>query len=111
MSLSYGSVPYKKENYKKPVRNHGYMIWDWNIDSMDWHYREKRLIHNTLGQRAAQTSSNRPLVILLHERKETVAQLLEYLSKIRNESTPRFHDAIHLKLIMFLKRQKGLNRK
>ncbi|MFS0636592.1 polysaccharide deacetylase family protein [Mesobacillus foraminis] len=84
----YGSVPYMKADYKKAVKDHGYILWDWNIDSMDWHYRDQRFIDNILAQLAAQSSSSRPPVILLHERKETAAELpklLDYLSRNRYE--------------------------
>lgn len=80
----YGSAPYMKANYKKAVSDHGYMMWDWSIDSMDWYYRDHRLINNTIEQLVIQEERNQPLVILLHEQKETVKQLpklLEYLSK------------------------------
>ncbi|WP_415814892.1 polysaccharide deacetylase family protein [Mesobacillus thioparans] len=80
----YGSAPYMKDPYKKAVSDKGYQLWDWNVDSKDWYYRDKRLVANTIAQVADKAKKDEPLVILLHEREETLAQLpqlLEYLKK------------------------------
>jgi peptidoglycan/xylan/chitin deacetylase (PgdA/CDA1 family) len=31
----YGSAPYMTPEYKKAVADHGYLLWDWNVDSRD----------------------------------------------------------------------------
>jgi peptidoglycan/xylan/chitin deacetylase (PgdA/CDA1 family) len=80
----YGSAPYMKEPYKKAVNDKGYQLWDWNVDSKDWYYRDKRLVDNTIAQVTDKAKKDEPLVILLHEREETLAQLpqlLDYLKK------------------------------
>lgn len=80
----YGSAPYMKEPYKKAVSDKGYQMWDWNIDSKDWYYRDKRMIDSTIAQVSDKEKKEVPLVILLHEREETLAQLpalLDYLQK------------------------------
>jgi peptidoglycan/xylan/chitin deacetylase (PgdA/CDA1 family) len=81
----YGSAPYMKDHYKKAVSNKGYQLWDWNVDSKDWYYRDKRLVDNTIAQVAEKAKKDEPLVILLHEREETLSQLpelLEYLKEL-----------------------------
>lgn len=80
----YGSAPYMKDPYKKAISDKGYRMWDWNVDSKDWYYRDKRLVDNTISQVAEKAKKEEPLVILLHEREETLAQLpqlLDYLKK------------------------------
>jgi len=78
----YGSSPYMKDNYKKAVKDHGYQLWDWTIDSKDWFYRDERYIDSVIEQIAGFDRKTEPLVILLHERKETLehlSTLLDYL--------------------------------
>lgn len=80
----YGSSPYMTPQYKQVVRDNGYFMWDWNIDSKDWYYKDARYIDNVIAQLNAKAGHNGPLVILLHEKKETLAhlpQLLDYLTQ------------------------------
>jgi peptidoglycan/xylan/chitin deacetylase (PgdA/CDA1 family) len=98
----YGSAPHMKEPYKKAVADKGYLMWDWNIDSKDWFYRDKRLISNTISQIENHTKKQEPIVILLHEREETLAQLpalLKYLKEKNYDFRPLNPDMvpIHLK--------------
>ena len=78
----YGSVPHMQDSYVQAVNDHGYLMWDWNIDSKDWYYRDRRYVDTSIAQLEARTGSTEPIVILLHERKETLEHLpalLEYL--------------------------------
>jgi peptidoglycan/xylan/chitin deacetylase (PgdA/CDA1 family) len=80
----YGSAPDMTPEYKKAVWNHGYLMWDWNIDSRDWYFKDQRYINNVIAQINARANRNGPIVILLHEKRETLAylpQLFNYLSK------------------------------
>ncbi|MCH6267620.1 polysaccharide deacetylase family protein [Neobacillus citreus] len=85
----YGSSPYMTPQYKQVVKDNGYFMWDWNIDSKDWYYKDARYIDNVIAQLNAKAGHNGPLVILLHEKKETLAhlpQLLDYLTQQGFES-------------------------
>ncbi|MGI6587387.1 MAG: polysaccharide deacetylase family protein [Peptococcia bacterium] len=78
----YGSRPYMKPAYREALGKAGYKIWDWNVDSKDWFYRDKRMVEDTLQQIEALEKKKVTPVILLHERKETVQflpQILKYL--------------------------------
>ncbi|MBT2738186.1 polysaccharide deacetylase family protein [Bacillus sp. ISL-7] len=98
MRTPYGSVPNMTDEYKKAVKENGYLMWDWNIDSKDWYYKDKRYVNSVINQINQKKDHNGPLVILLHERKETLAYLpllLDYLKKqgfegkpIENTTTP-----------------------
>jgi peptidoglycan/xylan/chitin deacetylase (PgdA/CDA1 family) len=84
MRTPYGSVPYMTEEYRKAVHDHGYLMWDWNIDSRDWDYKDARYVNSVITQLNRMGNHNGPIVVLLHERKETLAhlpQLLDFLSK------------------------------
>jgi len=84
MRTPYGSVPYMTEEYRKAVHDKGYLMWDWNIDSRDWDYKDARYVNSVITQLNQLANHNGPIVILLHERRETLAhlpQLLDFLSK------------------------------
>ncbi|WP_423408195.1 polysaccharide deacetylase family protein [Heyndrickxia sp. MSNUG] len=82
----YGSAPYMTDPYKKAVTDKGYQMWDWNIDSKDWYYRDHRLVDNTISQINSQAKKQEPIVILLHERQETLAQLPELLKYLKEHN-------------------------
>ncbi|MGG3468019.1 polysaccharide deacetylase family protein [Neobacillus pocheonensis] len=89
MRTPYGSAPNMTDAYKQAVKDQGYIMWDWNIDSKDWYYKDGRYVNNVIEQINRKAKQNGPLVILLHERKETLAhlpELLDYLSKQGFES-------------------------
>ncbi|NHC39278.1 polysaccharide deacetylase [Bacillus sp. MM2020_1] len=91
MRTPYGSAPNMTPEYKKAVKQNGYIMWDWNIDSKDWYYKDKRYVNSVIAQIKQKKDNNGPLVILLHERKETLAhlpKLLDYLKKQGYEGKP-----------------------
>ncbi|WP_251550079.1 polysaccharide deacetylase family protein [Neobacillus muris] len=78
----YGSSPYMTDEYKAAVKENGYILWDWNIDSKDWYYKDERYIQSVIDQLNNMAGYNGPRVILMHEKRETLAhlpQLLDYL--------------------------------
>ncbi|MCL6572930.1 MAG: polysaccharide deacetylase [Bacillus sp. (in: Bacteria)] len=84
MRTPYGSAPHMTPEYRKAVIENGYLMWDWNIDSRDWHYKDGRYVNSIIEQITKIGTNNGPFVILLHERKETLAHLpalLDYLSQ------------------------------
>ncbi|GHH97585.1 polysaccharide deacetylase family protein [Neobacillus kokaensis] len=84
MRTPYGSYPKMKPEYRKAVEEHGYFMWDWNIDSKDWYYKDGRYVDSVIEQLNRMNHHQGPIVILLHERNETLAhlpKLLDYLSK------------------------------
>lgn len=91
MRTPYGSVPHMKPDYRKAVDDNGYLMWDWNIDSKDWSYKDARYVNSVIEQLNRLANHDGPLVILLHERKETLAhlpKLFDYLSKQGYEAKP-----------------------
>ncbi|MBB6444224.1 polysaccharide deacetylase family protein [Bacillus benzoevorans] len=82
----YGSVPYMQDSYLQAVHDNGYLMWDWNIDSKDWYYRDRRYVDTSIAQLEAHAESTEPLVILLHEREETLAHLPELLEYLKSQN-------------------------
>ncbi|MEH7352865.1 polysaccharide deacetylase family protein [Neobacillus drentensis] len=84
MRTPYGSVPHMTVGYRQAVHDNGYLMWDWNIDSKDWFYKDERYVDSVIEQLNRLADHNGPIVILLHERQETLAHLpalLDYLSQ------------------------------
>ncbi|MFS0820467.1 polysaccharide deacetylase family protein [Bacillus sp. 1P02SD] len=80
----FGSSPYMTDDYKAAVETAGYKMWDWNIDSRDWQFRDSRYVDSVIDQLNKLNRANQPIVILLHERPETLAhlpKLLDYLKE------------------------------
>jgi peptidoglycan/xylan/chitin deacetylase (PgdA/CDA1 family) len=76
----YGSKPYMNEEYLNRVKKAGYILWDWDIDSRDWFYNDKRYVGETINQ--LKNLGHRRPVILLHDRQataESLGLLLQYL--------------------------------
>jgi len=76
----YGSAPLMTPAYKQAVAQANYLMWDWNIDSKDWFYRDQRYVDSVIAQLQKYSGKSGTVVILLHERKET----LQYLPKLLN---------------------------
>lgn len=96
----YGSAPYMKPSYKEAVKNAGYQLWDWTIDSEDWKYQSSEYVSRVIAQLENYKYPDSPIVILLHDRKTTaehLPSLLEYLkangyqSEILNEKLISYH--------------------
>jgi peptidoglycan-N-acetylglucosamine deacetylase len=80
----YGSAPYMTQEYKKAVADHGFLMWDWSVDSRDWYFRDSRFVSSIIAQLKQQSGHNHPIVILMHEQRQTLAnlpKLLDYLSE------------------------------
>lgn len=96
----YGSAPYMKPSYKKAVEAAGFQLWDWTVDSEDWKYKNGEYVERVIGQIEKFQYKDRPIVILLHDRKTTaehLPDLLTYLqtngykAEILNEKLSAFH--------------------
>lgn len=82
----YGSKPYMTPAYREAVGAAGYKLWDWNVDSKDWFYRDERLVSHTLKQIEVLEKKKVTPVILLHERKETVQFLPQILAYLQSKN-------------------------
>ncbi|MCR8644262.1 polysaccharide deacetylase [Paenibacillus sp. N1-5-1-14] len=73
----HGSRPYMKASYLKAVNESGYQLWDWNVDSLDWKYRDERMVHLITKQVIQLERRHKNPVILMHDRLDETADFLE----------------------------------
>ncbi|WP_052352881.1 polysaccharide deacetylase family protein [Neobacillus dielmonensis] len=81
----YGSSPYMTDEYKAAVKENSYILWDWNIDSKDWYYKDERYIQSVIDQINNMAGHRGPLVILMHEKRETLAHLPKLLDYLQSQ--------------------------
>lgn len=83
----YGSKPYFTQAYRDKVLTQGYHLWDWNVDSEDWRYKENsdKIYNSVMNQvRKLQKSQTNP-VILMHDQKATLHVLPRLLETFKKE--------------------------
>ncbi|SDZ25395.1 Peptidoglycan/xylan/chitin deacetylase, PgdA/CDA1 family [Evansella caseinilytica] len=77
----YGSVPSLTADQRSILKEHDFILWDWNVDSDDWKFRDKRYVSAVIKQLEARVD-HPSSVILLHDTAATVnhiSLLLDYL--------------------------------
>ncbi len=84
--LPFGSKPYTSQASYDNIVNAGYKLWDWTLDSEDWKSTSPQIV-----QSIKQNAKGNEIVILIHERKQTVAvldQIIKYLKSQGYEIVP-----------------------
>lgn len=69
--VPYGSKPYMPEDSHELLLQNGYRMWDWNLDTQDWKSTTDNIVSNVLYY----GRNNPNLVILMHEKQQTVDAL------------------------------------
>lgn len=69
--VPYGSKPYMPEDCHEILSQSGYRMWDWNLDTQDWKATTDNIVSNVLYY----GRNNPNLVILMHEKQQTVDAL------------------------------------
>ncbi|HSQ87612.1 polysaccharide deacetylase family protein [Romboutsia sp.] len=69
--VPYGSKPYMPEDSHELLLKYGYKMWDWNLDTQDWNGTTDNIVSNILYY----GRNNPNLVILMHEKQQTVESL------------------------------------
>ncbi len=83
----YGSKPYFTKTFRDKVLTQGYHLWDWNVDSEDWKYKDdSESIYNTVMNQVhkLQKTKVNP-VILMHDQKATLKVLPSILETLKKE--------------------------
>lgn len=96
----YGSSPYLTKKQAEALAAREYVIWDWNIDSKDWSYRNPYKTFRATTQ-MIQKSQKEPKVILFHDIKyvvETMTIFLEWMEEHHYTSEPITLDIEPVKL-------------
>lgn len=69
--LPYGSKPYMSEGSYDKLIESGYIIWDWNVDTLDWKSTTDQIVSNVLYH----GRKHEELVLLFHEKEQTLEAL------------------------------------
>ncbi|MFC4617577.1 polysaccharide deacetylase family protein [Camelliibacillus cellulosilyticus] len=95
--LPYGSIPYLTEDMRLLLHQHDFKIWDWNVDSKDWDFKNVRYVQKTINDIENIEKAGETPVVLMHDKPETIhylPKLLNYLNqngyktKILTNNTP-----------------------
>ena len=79
--LPFGSKPYTpRASYNARVDS-GYKLWDWTLDTEDWRSTSSQIMENV--KKYSSGSDN--VVLLMHERKQTVEILDEMIKYLKSE--------------------------
>ena len=79
----YGSSPYLTAKQESALNSKAYILWDWNIDSKDWCYRNASKTFNAT-TRAIEKLDREPKVILFHDIKqagETMKMMTKWMEQ------------------------------
>lgn len=83
----YGSKPYFTKSFRDKVLVQGYNLWDWNVDSKDWMYKEDSgaIYTSVMDQVHKLRKSKIDPVILMHDQKPTLKVLPRILESLKQE--------------------------
>ncbi|WNS41319.1 polysaccharide deacetylase family protein [Paenibacillus sp. MMS20-IR301] len=83
----YGSKPYFTKAFRDKVLSQGYHLWDWNVDSNDWKYKEDSdsIYTTVMNQVHKLKQSKTDPVILMHDQKATLKVLPRLLETLKKE--------------------------
>lgn len=69
--LPYGSKPYMPQASYDKLLESEYLIWDWNLDTLDWRATTDQIVSNVLYY----GREREEIVLLMHEREQTIDAL------------------------------------
>ena len=74
----YGSTPYLTKKQQEALDSRHYILWDWNVDSRDWSYRNpQRTFNHTIKDLKGMVKE--PKVILFHDIKSVVETMTLFI--------------------------------
>ena len=79
--LPFGSKPYTPRSSYEALMDAGYKLWDWTLDTEDWRSTSQQIIQTV----KKHTSDTDNIVLLMHERQQTVAVLDEMIKYLKKE--------------------------
>jgi len=75
----YGSSPYVTSGMRDALRNTGYRLWDWDVDTVDWQISTanyQKIVTNVKnGVSKSHLAKDQHIVVLLHDRPQTTKAL------------------------------------
>lgn len=83
----YGSKPYFTKTFRDKVLTKGYHLWDWNVDSEDWKYKDASgtIYTSVMNQVHKLQKTKVNPVILMHDQKATLKVLPRILEALKKE--------------------------
>lgn len=78
--IPFGSKPYTPQKSMDILADSGYKTWDWTLDSEDWKSTSEQLLANI-----KKYTGGSEIVLLIHERKQTVAVLDDIIKYLKSE--------------------------
>ena len=79
--LPFGSKPYTTTSSYNALVSAGYKLWDWTLDTEDWRSTSSQIMQTV----KKHTDDTDNIVLLMHERKQTVAVLDEMIKHFKKE--------------------------
>ena len=81
----YGSVPNLTYDQKVRLNQHGFIYWDWTIDSLDWRYKNSQYVPEVLNQLQMFEKNKpwEPKVILMHDQPSTTNYLDSLITQLK----------------------------
>ncbi|WOV88029.1 polysaccharide deacetylase family protein [Sporosarcina oncorhynchi] len=86
--VPYGSVPHVTPAMQKSLKTKGYKMWDWNVDSNDWQYKDTQadqIVKNVQdGVTKQAKAGEKQIIVLMHDRSQTaiaLPKIIEWLQK------------------------------
>lgn len=83
--LPYGSIPYLTEEMRGILDKEDFQIWDWNVDSRDWEFKDERYIQHTIQEIKNVEQTGETPIVLLHDKPETIRHLPKLLTYLQKE--------------------------
>ena len=79
--LPFGSKPYTPRDSYNSLKDAGYKLWDWTLDTEDWRSTSPQILA-TLKRNSKQCDN---IILLMHERKQTVDILDSMLKYLKSQ--------------------------
>ncbi|WP_062238207.1 polysaccharide deacetylase family protein [Fictibacillus sp. FJAT-27399] len=83
--VPYGSVPDMKQAYIEALKRDGFIMWDWNVDSVDWGSQDDSWITKTMQQVEKVEKNQQDPVIVMHDKAKTARELPALLHALQKE--------------------------
>lgn len=87
--VPYGSVPHLTPTMRSQLKQAGYKVWDWDVDSDDWRYTTSQYTHIIQNVQKGVTQSyqagDRNIVVLMHDHPQSAKALPSIIEWLQQE--------------------------
>ncbi|MGG1572886.1 polysaccharide deacetylase family protein [Fictibacillus sp. NRS-1165] len=83
--VPYGSVPDMKPAYIEALKRNGFIMWDWNVDSVDWGSNDDSWVSKTMEQVEIVEMNQQDPVIVMHDKEMTARDLPALLHALQKQ--------------------------